>query len=280
MYGGGNWTPPNTGALSETLGFSAGTTVGVTLTSGAANTKGSYVDVGGVTSFTYNRLCVQFITPSAAADFVVDLAVNASGNRFIIAEDLRYSTARRFVSEGTQVYELPLTIKGGAQLSARCASATASATMQIVMQGFSNGVAGMPGLSRCRALYTPATSRGVAIDPGGTANTKGAYSQLVASSGFNAELLMMAIGFNDDIARAAAARFSQDLAIGAGGAEQIFNPDYFFCCGTTTDGPFMSGGMLLPFYIPAGSRISARGQSSSIVAGDCTWDLALWGFER
>lgn len=281
MIGGANWSPWNAGARTETLGVTtSGNTVGTLLTgSGTANLKGSWVDIGGATSFAYKRLLVVAATGGTAVDYTFDIGINVGGNRFVIAEDLRYATARRAASEGNQHYDLPLFVPAGAQLSARCAGNGTSVTMRMAIVGFSANPAGMAPYSRCRALYTPSSSRGVAIDPGGSANTKSAWAELVASTGFASAALMAAIGYNNDIGRTAAAVMALDIGLGASSAEFAVLPNLILSWGGTLDGPAISGIPLIPCYIPVGQRVVGRAQCTITTAGDRTADLALWGFE-
>jgi hypothetical protein len=281
MLGGANWSPWNGGARAQTLGVTtASATTGTTVTAGgSANTKGSWVDIGGTTGFSWKRLLAAMIANSGAVDFVVDIGINVGGNRFVIAEDLRFASSRRIASEGIQYCDLPLFVPAGAQLSARCAGSSASATLQLAITGFSAGLAGMAPFSRCRALYTPSSSRGVAIDPGAAANTKSAWVQLVASSGFHSAAVMAAIGYNGDVARTAASRTALDIGIGASSSEHVLLPDLLLGWGPTLDGPFVANIPLLPLYIPSGTRVVARAQCTDTAAGDRTIDLALWGFE-
>jgi hypothetical protein len=90
---------------------------------------------------------------------------------------------------------------------------------------------------------------------------------------------MFNIGGGGDASRAAITRWYIDLAIGAGGSEQIIMSNFLATCGTGVDMPFITGGFLLPFFIPAGTRIAARAQCNVNTAGDRTFDMNLWGFE-
>lgn len=280
MIGGGNWTPPNIGARAQTLGVNtSGATTGTTITSGA-DAKGSWVDIGGTTSFAFKRMVANLVNNNTANDMIVDIGINVGGNRFVIAENLTFHTARRAIQDPTAYYDLPLYVPAGAQLSARCHAAANTETAQVSITGFSNGVGGMAPFSRCRQLYTPsANENGVAIDPGGTVNTKGAWTEITASSGFHAAAIMFSFGFNDDIIRAADARAVLDIGIGAASSEQILLADFLLGWGVLMDGPFIPSLPILPFYIPSGTRIIARAQCSHNTAGDRTFGLAMWGFE-
>jgi hypothetical protein len=279
VIGGGNWTPANIGSRCETIG-TAGSTDSTTITaSGSTNTKGSWADIG-TTGFAWKLLilCVDGNT-GTACDGVLDLGINVGGNSFVIAEDLRISTTAPLTNEGQQYYWLPIAVPSGAVLSARLAASAASKTVKVTCTGFSNGLGGAAPFSRCRALYTSATSRGVAVDPGAASLTKGAYSQLVASTAFDVCAISFMFGYNGDISRGSFARWLIDLAIGGAGSEYIFLPNFVSHFETVIDGPFTSFIPPFPMFIPAGSRIAARALCASTTAGDRTFDIAAWGFE-
>src|SRR3990172_7182677 len=135
-----NWVP-HTAARSENRGAVTGTTSGTTITSGGAgDTKGSYTDIGSTTSFDYEWLLL-FIGKGAGAaadDYVLDLAINVGGNRFIIAENLRYCN-RKASDEQWDGYALPLHVPSGSQLSVRSQAAGATRTCEVVIIGYSSG---------------------------------------------------------------------------------------------------------------------------------------------
>ncbi len=100
--------------------------------------------------------------------------------------------------------------------------------------------------------------RAVALTPTtitapGSPNAKGSYSQITASLPFDArELrwwLVQLTGGN------AGGDYLSDLAIGAGGSEQIILADFQFGLGSVQGA---GGPWILPLTIPAGSRLAAR----------------------
>jgi len=279
LYGGSfpnmfNWTL-NTAARTENRGAITASTNATTITGGAADTKGSYTDIGAVTNFDYEAISIYFGNSSTTHDVVFDLAISVGGNRFVIAEDLRFSDRK---DGGWDRYSLlPLHVPSASQLSIRLASNIASATADFLLVGHSCGLFGAPGYSRMVALYTPATSRGIDCDPGATAHTK-TRTQITASTPQRVVGLMVAVGTATDVAKGAAARWLFDIEQGGAGAEQVIVPNLFVGCGTITDtvtqtifGPF-------PCDIAAGTRLSCNIQCSVNTSGDRTRDIALHGF--
>jgi len=273
-----NWVP-HTAARSENRGAVTGTTSGTTISAaGSVNTKGSYTDIGGTTSFDYEWIVVVIGNGSPggnAADYVLDMAINVAGNRFIVAEDLRYSNIRA-AAEQWDIYSLPLHIPSGSQLSARCAASVASTNFQVVIIGYSSGPFGAPGYSRCRAFYTPTSSRGINCDPGAVAHTK-TRTQIIASTPDRAVAFMAYVGPNADIS-ASATRWLFDIEYGAAGSEQVILPNPYLGRGAPYDIPTSKVFGPYPCDIPAASRMSVNIQSHVTTDGDRDVDVALWGF--
>lgn len=269
------WHPEGGNPSSETLGATTGSSGGTTVTASAsANTKGSYADIGGVTSFAYEELHVAMLAVGNN-DYTADVAINVGGNRFIIAEDLR---VRARGADNAIIYPLALHVPAGAQLSMRCQSNAVSVTLSCILYGRSKGLRGMPGFSRLRALYAPGTSRGVNCDAGAVANTK-TRTQIVASSAARAVGLLGYIGPAADIARGGSEQWLMDISVGAAAAEWDIITNLLLGADATTDTNYP--GLVGPFAcdVPASSRWSVNLQSSSTTAGDRRLDVALWGYE-
>ena len=262
---------------SEVLGAATGTSRGTALTANAsANTKGTYVDIGGATAFDYELLQLFVYQGVVVADFTVDLALSDGANRWIIAQDLRYAAS--FAGLENSKWILPLHVPKGSQLSARVQCSTGGSAVDILLHGFSQGLMGAPGYSRCEVINAIATSRGVAVDPGGTANTKGTYQQLVASTARDYMALAAFVGNNGDFVHAASQNMLLDIAIGAAAAEVELLKNVALAAAVTQDswdprslGPY-------PFDIPSGSRLAARSQCSVTTASDRTCDVSVYGF--
>jgi len=270
-----NWVP-HTAARSENRGAVPGSSAGTVITgSGTANTKGSYTDIGSTISFDYEWIVLAVGAGSGAADYVFDLAINVGGNRFTIAADLRYCN-RRVANQQWDIFVLPIHVPSGSQLSVRCASSTSSATLEIVIIGYSSGPFGAPGYSRCLAFYTPSTSMGINCDPGAVANTK-TRTQIIASTPGRAVALLAYVGPNADIS-ASATRWLFDIETGGAGSEQVLLPNLYLGRGAPYDIPTSMVFGPYPCDIPTASRMSVNIQSHVTTDGDRDVDVALWGF--
>lgn len=262
--------------LHEFRGYNTGTSQPATAVSNAsANTKGSWSDIGGTTSFDYNAITLVFSTGSAS-DYMADIGISDGSNRWNLISDLHLPFPY-LANEQTIVLNLPLYVPSGSQLSLRVAGSVGSSTAALLVTGHASGLGGAPGFSKCVTLFTPASSRGIAVDPGGSANTKGSWTEIISSTPESIEAMFGVVGYNGDIARAATASMLLDIGIGSAGNEAVLYPDASFSWGATRDGP---QGVKIPVFacdVPSGSRLSSRAQCGIATAGDRTVDLGLYG---
>lgn len=274
--------PANTfSCLHESRGETTGTSTGTTLSANVTtNVKGSWTALGSATSFAYEGFTLHLASNAQATNFMLDIGIdNGSGSNVIIAADIYFAGAKQANEHNLALY-LPIHVPAGSLLEARVASSTSVANISCLIVGHSVNPGGGPGFSRAVALFTPASSRGVTIDPGGSvSNTKGSWTQLTASTPEDLAALFGVVGFAGDTSRAATTSvgFALDIGIGASGAESVVLPDFFFGWSAGWDGP--NDVFLQPFSaaIPSGSRVAARGQCTITTANDRAIDLALYG---
>ncbi len=123
----------------------------------------------------------------------------------------------------------------------------------------------MPGgLPDCKSVchgisYGVAAGAGTTITGAGSANTKGAWIQLTASTTADSCFMLVTIYFNETTS--VTTEMVLDIGVGAGGSEQVVVANLF----TIGRYPRIYG---FPISIPAGTRVAARSQST--VAGDTT----------
>lgn len=113
-----------------------------------------------------------------------------------------------------------------------------------------------------RAVGQDASTSAVTVSSSGSANTKGSYAELVASTPYDARAILLSYYHQTG----SAAGHLLDLAVGAAASEQVIVPNIphgglFFSVGPAAFP--VSTTILLPISVPKGSRIAARLQSSS-----------------
>ena len=267
-----NWML-NLAARTEERGADTANTDITSVTGSAtADVKGSYVDIGAVTEFTYELVTIIFFS-NVAVNFVFDLAINVGGNRFDIATDLHLECLK--INQRAS-YVLPLHVPAGSQMSVRCAASVGSSIMRVNIIGHSSGLFGAPGYSRCLALYVPNLSRGIDCDPGASAHTK-SRTEITASTPERVAAMMVTIGSGGDIARSET-RWLLDVEAGAAGSEQVILPNMYLGCGATNDVPNQTVFGPFPCDVPKSTRLAVNPQCQITTAGDRTLDICLHGF--
>jgi len=101
-----------------------------------------------------------------------------------------------------------------------------------------------------------ATSLGTSVSPSSSANTKGSYAQLTASSPIDACLMIVEV----TPASAALGAYAIDIAIGGAGSEVVIAPNLVVQNAFSLTIPHV---FVVPVQIPAGTRIAARCQSAT-----------------
>ncbi len=113
---------------------------------------------------------------------------------------------------------------------------------------------------RLSSSVANAASNGVTITASGTANTMGSYTELVASTAFDATWLYVMLGTN--ASSTVDSSMLVDIGIGAASSEQVLAPTLMAggAASWAGDSP-----MIYAFnvFVPAGSRLSARCQSAT-----------------
>jgi hypothetical protein len=125
------------------------------------------------------------------------------------------------------------------------------------------------------ASYTPVNSSAeVSLTANTSAHTKGAYSELIASTSANAGLLVLMV---QDISVASTNTATLiDVATGASGSEAAIISNLAVGGALTTAGP-IGVAVSIPFQVPSGTRLSARIQS--VVTGGKTATAQVFLFD-
>ncbi len=269
------------GQDAEAIGSVGAGSDGTTVTSGAANTKGSYVQLIASTAFDIHYISIQLYPVGEATGdaLLCDIAVGAASSEYDIIPNLYCESATASFRTPVAQYSFPIFIPAGSRISARCQADAATQAVDINLQGF--GFSFMPSApltSLIEAMgFDLSDSAGTLVDPGGSANTKGAWSQLVASTAREIRALGLAVGRNAGNQSLSDADFLVDIGVGAAGSERVIIPDWYAFSGSSGDTYRSQGTPAFPVYIPAGSRVAARAQSSDTDATDRLIDVIAYG---
>jgi len=131
--------------------------------------------------------------------------------------------------------------------------------------------------SAIESNQTTTAAGGTTVTGSATVNTKGAWTQLIASTSFDAYGIM--VWCTNTYVSATAADQLTDIGIGASGSEIVLIPDLLtgWVGGSGAGLPDNGGAYYFPLRIPAGSRVSARMQANQV---SDTVDVIVVLFER
>lgn len=257
------------------IGTNTSTSIGTTLSSTTANTKGSYVQLVSSTTRDTDYMIVNIINfPSTGDTQAIDIAVGGSGSEQVVIANLLASSHTNDVVS----YKIPFSIPAGTRVSARMQSATLNDSVAINIILCAGNMEFVPYLTCDTYGFSSTTSLGTAIDPGGSTNTKGSYVQLTASTTRDHYGLAFAID-DQNVAIANTANWLFDIAVGVAASEQVVIPNLCLSStGATTNlSPPNSNG-IIPIQIPAGSRLSVRAQCTTATLALRVFGITLYGF--
>lgn len=249
-----NW-PLTPATRFEYLG--AGTGIGTLLTSGGANTKGSFATIG-TTAFAWSSFVLSINLPGNNSRFRIDIAVNSGGSDQIIVEDL-------FIESGVStvqpfVFTIPVAVPAGAVVKARIQADAASRTLGVVVCGYAADFSGAPGASRLISL-TDWTNTLPTNSVTQTGTSFSAWAQIMASTPRRVSALFIAPTAYGDTTRTAS-EFLVEIGKGGAGAEVPIGA-FIYRQG--------AGGMVglnssFPCDLPAASRLAFRVQCAAAAA--------------
>jgi len=272
------------GFRSETFGTTSGTTThgGTSVTGSAtANTKGSYTQIASSTSFDATAIMVNIDAQFTDTNYLMDIAVGGAGSEVIVIPDLMFAQ-----QAGKSIAPIiPICIPAGSRIAARVADNFGSSPAYISITLFSGAFTNFPPIYDITAYGVVTTgSTGTTVDAGTPANSKGSWTQIVASTTQAHKGLMIAAA-RPSMSVAVAGAYMQltDLGIGAASSEQILVPNLRFNgqndAGATNARPNVEPAFILlpPCDIPSGSRLAMRQQSTTTDAQDRTCAFVLYG---
>ncbi len=239
-----------------------------------ASGKGNWSQLTASTAFAAAGLYV-FAYNNSLCSLLFDIGTGPSGSETILIPDLLISTRNGYTLIGQY---FPVAIPASSRLVIRCwasngTSGAVACGVTIVDTAFRGGAS----LNSCIAIGLDGSApKGTVVDPGATANTKGAWTELTGSLSQTINAWALAIGNNQNT-NMAMANFLFDVGVGPSGSETVILENaQIMGTSSETRMPCMIG----PFYetINAGSRIVVRAQSDITDATDRLSDVVFYGF--
>lgn len=273
-----DWAVPNGigdfRAPSAVASTSSGTTV---TTGGSAHTKGSWAEITASTPINADAVIVV-LRGASGADTLTDIAVGASGSETVIFENLYHGNGTSPSIGHGATYTIPVSIPAGTRISARSQGHAASQNLKVDLYLMKGGAAFPSARGRVTAYgANTADSGGTLVDPGATANTKGAYKEISASTANPVAAMIAAFPLVGD-ATGANADYLVDVAVGAAGSEVVVIGDFHFASCSTGNAHHPIATPTFQVSIPAGTRIAVRAQCS-ISTADRDIDVIIYGID-
>lgn len=241
---------------------------------GSNNTKGAYLQLVASTGIAAGKIIVG-AELGGLSDNLVDIAIGAASSEQVILPDLVFSGR----SELFNAYVFDIPIPAGTRVAARYqTSNTTTGTLYLTVHLLGGHWLTPPGHNKVLAYGADATdSGGTVVDPGSTANTKGSWAQIVASTTRRIRRLHIGLGNRANNVRSFA-DYLLDIGIGASTSEQVIIPDLALI---GTQNELIASNCATSFLvdIPAGTRLAARAQCSITDATDRLLDLVIHGEE-
>ncbi len=245
-----------------------------TLTAGAGvGTKAStYTELIASTARESYRLTVQCSGETTKETFHIFIAVGSSSSEVDILD---------FVFTGGGYpdcpisFDLPLTIASGVRVSACCASAVASGQCQVAVTLSDEDGYGTSTENEVTDLAGAGVGFiGQDVDPGGSANTKGSWSELIAATSHDYDLILIFIGMSDNTSLTNG-NWLVDIGTGAAASESVLIENIGHSANATEYGL----DTVYPVYttVASGTRLSARAQCSFTDATDRIIDVSVIG---
>lgn len=276
-----------TGAYPGGLQFSAGLDLGtvtanstgpILIAGGSSFVKGAWLQLTASLTRDTSWMMVFIETlNSSGANYAVDIGIGAAASEIVIVSNLYFAGQ----SSGAVRYLFPLSIPAGTRVAARTAgNGSPGGGLSIGVTVFSDSYQSAGCGSAVDTYgFNSATILGTSVDPGGTANTKGVYSQIVSSTFADIAGIFAVFDAQNTASGTTNATTSLiDIAVGASGSEVVVVPNTLLSV-FTGGSAIQLGGFLpyMPIQIPAGSRLAVRSQSSTNVSPDRIIGCTIFG---
>jgi hypothetical protein len=243
-----------------------------------ANTKTGWTQIIASSSQRADGLLIT-VSPSniATADYLVDIGIGGAGSETVLLSNLLYSVGSSATGFGPISIFCPIYVAPGTRISARAQSSDTSAVGVSVIVRLIKGGTAERIRSTVATTYGADTSDsgGTAVDPGGSAHTKGAWTEISASVSVGFDSCLLLFGQRNNASNANQ-NMLLDIGVGASGSESVIFADMYMRILDVEQ--IYPNCIWLPISVKPGQRLAARCQCSGIDATDRVIDLVVVGF--
>lgn len=252
--------PSGVGLVSSMLGQNSNNPWLISCSGGAANVKGSWVELVASTPFATDAILLSPNYSDGNYSYLIDIGMGAAGSEVAFLNNLYFWQGSSYSKSGNPII-IPFHIPAGVRLAMRCQSSGASSAVRfgILLLGGS-----LYKMAPHQNIYTYganlSTTRGTAITAGANYNTKGSWVAVCSSLDIAIKGFFLAFGNGPTTGTQ---DYLIDIAVGGAGSEQILINNYIQSSSPGISYNFAHN--LSPFFpipLPAGSRIALRTQSN------------------
>lgn len=242
------------------------------VTGGSANAKGSWVEMLASTAETIGEVRINPLSSNQQRNYLIDIGTGPGGSESVLVADIILGVGG-VVRVTNPAVSLPVSIASGTRIAARV-QATAATTNVVRLSVMLVGGTGAPTNPFTYGAVTGSTA-GTTVDAGGTADTKGSYSEITSATSAAHTWVTVVVSGRGNTAPQVAF-FALDVATGAGGSETVQIPDLCIASNGVPQS-FSPTAMGFPLTIASGTRIAARLASSTNDATDRLLDVEVIG---
>lgn len=253
------------------FGEGAGVTTADSL---AVSISTSYTQIIAATTFDWSGFYVTLQQANAAAhsEQRCSIGIGSAASEWDLVPDLLLQIGTNFFDQGNTIY-VPVSVPAGSRLAGKSSSATG--TVRCALQGVAMGSLPVPPC-QFGVGYGGSGNTGTQVDPGTTANTKGSWQQITASTSFHHKFIALTLNSGNNAALTNA-NFLIDIGVGAGGSETVIYENLSMIQGGNEDRMNPPWFGFFPCDIPAGSRLAVRAQSTFTTNTDRLFNVTLIG---
>jgi hypothetical protein len=275
-------------------GFTGATTYGaftVANTDGTAFDPGPTIDTKGAwTTLAASSIEAQVLVLSLGTSanvvpsntiWALDIAIGPAASEVVIVSDLRIGIGNTSRTLNSRSFTIPVFIPSGSRVSVRASCSINNATDRVLtavlLLAGGNSATCWPqngtGVDTVTYPVGP-TAAGITVTTDVNPDTKGLFSEIIASTGFASnkvrfQVIRAEVGAN-------IAPYFVDFAIGAPGSETVIFPNALVDARNTPGSEDTAYSFWdVPVLIPAGTRISARAQFSGGTASARTVQVCV-----
>jgi hypothetical protein len=259
--------------FSESGGVVTATSLLQTVTSGNADAFGGWSErITSTNQEADGFLLLIELNDTTMNEIAVNVGIGGAGNEEIIVDSINGQIKADLPG---LVFWIPVSIPQGSRVSVQAATDGVNIDVGVALYLYSASFGSPQGRAGTIAYGMDGTeiSEGTTVDPGGTANTKGAYAELESSTSDDITEFIICFGTADNVAHTSC-KWLLDIAIGGPGVEEIILPDILVAQHAQEPTKIS---IPVPQGIPAGTRIAVRSQCTITDAVDRILTVSLNG---